>query len=62
MNINPSYETIGSIFEKNILLEVPKYQRYYAWDDEQVDDYIKDISTVYSCFRTGRNIEHFFAV
>lgn len=60
MNINPSYETIGSIFEKNILLEVPKYQRYYAWDDEQVDDYIKDISTVYSCFRAGRNIEHFF--
>ena len=28
MIINPSYETIGSIFEKNILLEVPKYQRY----------------------------------
>ncbi|MGYP000029531453 len=23
MIINPSYETIGSIFEKNILLEVP---------------------------------------
>ena len=44
MIINPSYETIGSIFEKNILLEVPKYQRYYAWDDEQVDDFIKDIN------------------
>ena len=26
MIINPSYETIGSIFEKNILLEVPKYK------------------------------------
>lgn len=48
MIINPSYETIGSIFEKNILLEVPKYQRYYAWDDEQVDDFIKDINNVYT--------------
>ena len=60
MNINPSYETIGSIFEKNILLEVPKYQRYYAWDDEQVDDFIKDISTVYTCFRGSQETEHFF--
>ena len=31
MNINPSYESIGSIFEQNILLEVPKYQRYYLF-------------------------------
>ena len=60
MNINPSYETIGSVFEKNILLEVPKYQRYYAWDDEQVDDFIKDISNVYSSFRVSPGIEHFF--
>lgn len=60
MNINPSYETIGSIFEKNILLEVPKYQRYYAWDDEQIDDFIRDIANVYSSYRDNREIEHFF--
>ncbi len=60
MNINPSYESIGSIFEKNILLEVPKYQRYYAWDDEQVEDYIKDINTVYTHKRIANEIDHFF--
>lgn len=60
MIINPSYETIGSIFEKNILLEVPKYQRYYAWDDEQVDDFIKDINNVYTRQHTDPGIEHFF--
>ena len=60
MIINPSYETIGSIFEKNILLEVPKYQRYYAWDDEQVDDFIKDINNVYTRQHTEPGIEHFF--
>ena len=60
MNINPSYESIGSIFEKNILLEVPKYQRYYAWDDEQIDDFIKDIKNAYNHRRAGKNIQHFF--
>lgn len=40
--IDPSYTTIGMLFEKNFLFEVPKYQRYYSWEDEQVDDFIKD--------------------
>lgn len=60
MNINPSYESIGSIFEQNILLEVPKYQRYYAWDDEQIDDFIKDIKNAYNHRRAGKSIQHFF--
>lgn len=60
MNINPSYETIGSVFEKNILFEVPKYQRYYAWDDEQVDDFIRDIDRIYQHHNTEKAIEHFF--
>jgi len=30
MIINPSYETIGSIFEKNILLEVPNLLKSQA--------------------------------
>ena len=36
--IDPSYTTIGMLFEKNFLFEVPKYQRYYSWEDEQVDE------------------------
>jgi len=54
--IEPSYTTIGMIFEKNFLFQVPKYQRYYSWEDEQVEDFIKDIQKVYS----QRNLEHFF--
>lgn len=60
MNINPSYETIGSVFEKNILFEVPKYQRYYSWDDEQVEDYIKDINNIYQNTKDNNILEHFF--
>lgn len=46
MHISPNHMSIGRIFEQNILFQVPKYQRYYAWDDEQVEDFIKDIDTI----------------
>jgi len=36
----PNYIAIGKMFEQNFLFEVPKYQRYYAWEDEQIKDYI----------------------
>lgn len=39
MDITPSYISIGKLFEQNILFEIPKYQRYYAWEDEQVYSY-----------------------
>lgn len=60
MEINPSYETIGSIFERNFLFEVPKYQRYYAWDDEQVEDFVKDIDNIFRNTSSENKIEHFF--
>ena len=58
--ISPSYTTIGDIFEKNFLFEVPKYQRYYSWEDEQIDDYIKDIDNIYNNTTDTNPIEHFF--
>lgn len=58
--ITPSYTTIGDIFEKNFLFEVPKYQRYYSWESEQIDDYIKDISNIFIHTTPENPIEHFF--
>lgn len=55
MDITPSYVSIGKLFEQNILFEIPKYQRYYAWDDEQVDDFIDDITAL-----IGKEKDHFF--
>lgn len=46
MVITPNHIAIGRMFEQNFLFEVPKYQRYYAWEDEQVNDFIKDIDNV----------------
>lgn len=56
MDINPSYTTIGKIFEQNYIFSIPKYQRYYAWEDEQVDDYIRDISALIG----HSDYDHFF--
>lgn len=57
MDISPSYITIGKVFEQNFLFEIPKYQRYYAWEDEQVDDYIRDISIL---MKNRNSKDHFF--
>lgn len=46
MTITPTYTTIGRMFEQNFLFEVPKYQRYYAWEPEQVNDFIKDLDGI----------------
>ena len=55
MRITPNHIAIGRMFEQNFLFEVPKYQRYYAWEDEQVNDFIKDIDNVL----LGNTPEHF---
>ena len=46
MTITPTYIAIGRMFEQNFLFEVPKYQRYYAWEPEQVYDFIKDLDGI----------------
>ena len=60
MHISPNHMSIGRIFEQNILFQVPKYQRYYAWDVEQVDDFIKDIDTILKKTEEETKGEHFF--
>lgn len=56
MVISPIYITIGRMFEQNFLFEVPKYQRYYAWESEQVSDFIKDLDGILA----DSEKDHFF--
>lgn len=60
MRITPNHIAIGRIFEQNFLFEVPKYQRYFAWDDEQVTDFIKDIDNILLNSKPQNPLEHFF--
>ena len=56
MTITPTYIAIGRMFEQNFLFEVPKYQRYYAWEPEQVNDFIKDLDGILA----DSEKDHFF--
>ena len=38
--------TIEELFEKN--LKIPRYQRPYSWEDEQVIDLIEDLISAFS--------------
>lgn len=60
MHITPNYTAIGRMFEQNFLFEVPQYQRYFAWDDEQVTDFIKDIDNILLNGSPQNPLEHFF--
>ena len=44
MAISTDQYSIKALFEQKQTFVVPKYQRGYAWDDEAVDDFIRDIS------------------
>lgn len=56
MLITPTYIAIGRMFEQNFLFEVPKYQRYYAWEPEQVNDFIRDLDGILA----NSEKDHFF--
>ena len=48
IGINPagdSVETVGTLLTARIF-EVPKYQRAYAWEADEVGDFVRDISAL----------------
>lgn len=59
MAINPQYTTIGKLFSNRYSFFVPKYQRNYAWEEEQVGDFLDDLQKCYDAADTARR-QHFF--
>lgn len=53
--ITPNAETFAQLFTKRF--EVPRYQRTYDWDDEQVGDVLGDLLRVHE---GGADVWHFF--
>ncbi|GAA4273610.1 DUF262 domain-containing protein [Aquimarina gracilis] len=42
------------------MFRVPKYQRSYAWESPELEDYLKDLEETYNRRRSGNPINHFF--
>lgn len=50
--------TIGSVLEERYPCSVPRYQRAYAWDDEAVEYFVRDLESVISA--PSGTASHFF--
>lgn len=60
MNVDPKYAAVGTFFLSSPMYRVPKYQRSYAWEAPEVDDYIKDFKNCYDKRKSGNPVNHFF--
>lgn len=58
--MNPIYASVYSLFEYKPCYFIPKYQRAYAWGEDQVSDFVKDLKSAYQSRFSGRPKEHFF--
>ena len=60
MHIEPTYTSVGSLFQYRPMFFIPKYQRAYAWDSESLSDFIKDLKNCFDKRQSGSPINHFF--
>ena len=60
MTVNPEYAGVGEFFKNQPMFRVPKYQRSYAWEVEEINDYLKDLEECFLSRRSGSSKNHFF--
>ncbi len=58
--MNPVFGSVYSLFEYKPCYFIPKYQRAYAWKEEQVNDFVKDLEAAFNKRFSGRAKQHFF--
>lgn len=60
MIVDPIYNAVGSFFSYKPIYYVPKYQRGYAWEKLEVEDFLKDLDKCFTARLAGNEINHFF--
>lgn len=58
--IDPEHIPVGRLFDNKYIFFLPKYQRGYAWGEEEVVDYIKDIGKCLEARKRNETRHHFF--
>lgn len=56
----PEHVSLGDLISVRSSLMVPVYQRGYAWDEEEVNDFCSDIEKLWAARLAGRPANHFF--
>src|ERR1700761_8261654 len=60
MQVTPVYAAVGSFFGNQLMYWVPKYQRAYAWDKLEIEDFLQDLEKCFNKRKVGSPINHFF--
>ena len=60
MKVDPEYSSVGSLFTREPMFRIPKYQRSYAWDAHEIKDFIKDLEKCFEKRVAHDPVNHFF--
>jgi uncharacterized protein with ParB-like and HNH nuclease domain len=60
--MQPESTSLGDLFCRRIPFKVPKYQRAFDWEQEEIDDFIKDLLVLYNARQNNSHQprKHFF--
>lgn len=58
--VTPSKHTIGELLHDRNPFEVPKYQRAYAWTDDELEDFEEDANRLIASRQAGAEASHFY--
>lgn len=56
MPLVPELTDVGTLLKSRAPLEIPRYQRGYAWESTEIEDFINDVQKLHD----GTENEHFF--
>lgn len=59
MQVNPVFAAVGKNFLNQPQFRVPKYQRGYAWEKEEIDDFLGDLEKTFNARKNGKPKNHF---
>lgn len=60
MRVEPVHAAIGSFFEHKPMFRIPKYQRGYAWDKPEIEDFLQDLDNCFNKRKANTPVNHFF--
>lgn len=58
--IDPNYIEIVNLFNGACVYKVPKYQRGYAWESSEVEEFCNDVFDCLDAYKDDGSLEHFF--
>lgn len=58
--IDPNYIEVSNLFNGPCVYQVPKYQRGYAWEATEIEEFCSDLFECLDAYENDDELEHFF--